>query len=164
MLGTIVSAPATLVTGAVTLIRPVGRGSVQSLYQYSPSRSNLNWNDWPGCTRPLNKPSKNCVAQCSLVLPVSPDVLFAPGFRNVTVVPTGTPRLFGNIAVVPVASFAAVAAALVRASRMVLFTVLPAVGVPPPPRRMTSGALLGNSPIVPPSLNAHMRSPSVPPV
>src|SRR4029079_10608788 len=108
--GTMVSAPGRLVTCAVTLTRPVGRGSVQSLYQYSPSRSNVYWNDWPGGTLPLNKPSKNCVAQCSLVLPVSPGVLFAPGFRNVTVVPTGTPRLFGNIAPVPVASFAAVAA------------------------------------------------------
>ena len=79
--------PAESITAAVTLIRPVGRGSVQSLYQYSPSRSNVYWNVWPGCSFGLNKPSKNCVAQCSFRLGKSGNVS-APGFRKVTVVPS----------------------------------------------------------------------------
>src|SRR6187551_2880654 len=106
MLGTIVSAPGKVVTAASTLTRPVGRGSVQSLYQYSPSRSNVYWNDWPGCTLPLNTPSKNCVAQCSFRLGKFGNVA-APGFKNVTVVPTGTPRLAGCIEPVETPSRAA---------------------------------------------------------
>src|SRR6185369_3314280 len=82
--GAICSAPGTSITSALTLTRPVGRGSVQSLYQYSPSRSNVYWNDCPGCSLALNTPSKNCVAQCSFRLGKFGNVA-APGFRNVTV-------------------------------------------------------------------------------
>ena len=75
---------------------PVGRGSVQSLKKYSPARVKVYWKLSPGFNLRLNSPSKYCVAQCGFALGKSGKVA-APGFRNVTVVPTGTRMCVGFI-------------------------------------------------------------------
>ena len=36
--------------------------------KYSPARVNVYWKLWPGFNLGLNKPSKNCVAQCGFRL------------------------------------------------------------------------------------------------
>src|SRR5579884_1018785 len=115
---------------------PVGRGSVQSLKKYSPALSNVYLKLCPGFSLGLNRPSKNWVAQCSFWLGKF-GKLSAPGFRNVTVVPTGTRMLVGNMAFVSTESRAAAVSAVreVRARRTVLFTVLPSTGWPPTARR-----------------------------
>src|SRR2546427_4951197 len=82
---------------------PVGRGSVQSLKKYSPARVNLYCAFSPGFSLRLNKPSKNCVAQCGFWLGKFGNVA-APGFKNVTVVPTGTRMNVGFIPLVLVLS------------------------------------------------------------
>ena len=103
--------------------------------------------DSPGFSFGLNLPSKNCVAQWSLV--------FVTGLVKVTTVPTGTRMNVGNMPPTAVESGAAVAAALVRASSTVLFTVAPSTAVPDTSLRLYGGVGVGAGGTVPPSLNAH---------
>ena len=92
-------------------------------------------NDSPGFNFGLNNPSKNCVAQWGFTLPV--------GLTNVTVVPAGIRIHVGYIPLTEVESGGAVGDALVRASKTVLFTVLPSTGLPDTSLRTYGGDGVG---------------------
>src|SRR5262245_30581385 len=107
--------------------------------------------DSPGASLKLNKPSKNCVAQCVLAL--------LPGLVKVTVVLTGTRIQVGVMPLTPVDSVAPgrLAAVCARARNTVngVGSAAPSTALPDTGRR-TSGAVgVSAGGTVPPILNAH---------
>src|SRR3954469_2427606 len=136
--------------GQNTTTLPVGRALKLSLKKYSPAVVNVYENDSPGCRRTSNSPSKNWVTPRTLTL--------STGLTNVTVVPTGTRRWVGAIALTAVDSVVPtvlVAALYVRASTMVLFTTAPSTGPPDTGRRTTGGVGVAAGATRPSILNAH---------
>src|SRR5690242_10692026 len=97
------------------------------------------------------RPSKNCVAPCTLTL--------SAGLTNVTVVPTGTRRCVGAIALTAADSVVPTEPLYVRARTTVLLTTDPSMGPPDTGRRTTGGGGVGAGATVPPIWNAHRKSP-----
>ena len=98
----------------------------------------------PGCSLKLNRPSKNCVAQCSFTFGELGNVS-TPGLRNATVVPTGTVSWEGTIDEVFVLSGVELALPFERAIQISLDGTMPGAVLSTGRRQFAMGSGAGAS-------------------